>query len=175
MKVEIRPVHSDELDVLRDLALETFITAFGEDNRPEDMQTYLEQSLSREAVKRQFDNPNSAFYFALLDDNPVGYIKYNIGEAQNEQELENAMEIERIYVHQSLQGKQIGNQLFQFVVARALELDLDWIWLGVWERNEGAIRFYLRNGFEKFGEHTFKLGSDIQTDIMMRCKLKALT
>nr|WP_229746632.1 GNAT family N-acetyltransferase [Pedobacter mendelii] len=42
------------------------------------------------------------------------------------------------------------------------------IWLGVWEENPRAIKFYEKNGFLAFDKHVFKMGDDIQTDIMMR-------
>jgi ribosomal protein S18 acetylase RimI-like enzyme len=43
-----------------------------------------------------------------------------------------------------------------------------YLWLGVWEHNRGAIRFYERHGFVKFGEHPYYVGNDCQTDWMMR-------
>lgn len=45
------------------------------------------------------------------------------------------------------------------------------LWLGVWENNVGTIRFYERNGFEFFGKHTFILGQDEQTDLLMELRL----
>jgi ribosomal protein S18 acetylase RimI-like enzyme len=41
------------------------------------------------------------------------------------------------------------------------------VWLGVWERNPRAIRFYERNGFAAVGDHIFQLGSDPQRDLIM--------
>ena len=45
------------------------------------------------------------------------------------------------------------------------------MWLGVWEENKRAIRFYQKNGFVEFDKHIFILGKDAQTDILMRKKL----
>ena len=42
------------------------------------------------------------------------------------------------------------------------------IWLGVWEENNKAIAFYKRHGFEVFGSHPFKLGGDLQRDLLMK-------
>jgi ribosomal protein S18 acetylase RimI-like enzyme len=50
--------------------------------------------------------------------------------------------------------------------------NVDFVWLGVWEENTRAINFYQKNGFVAFDKHIFKLGSDEQTDIMMRLQLK---
>jgi ribosomal protein S18 acetylase RimI-like enzyme len=46
------------------------------------------------------------------------------------------------------------------------------LWLGVWEKNEPAIRFYEKNGFKKFSKHIFKLGNDEQTDLLLKKTLK---
>jgi len=53
-------------------------------------------------------------------------------------------------------------------VERAKDLNLQYIWLGVWEKNTDAKRFYERHGFVEFGNHEFKMGDDVQTDILMR-------
>ena len=41
------------------------------------------------------------------------------------------------------------------------------LWLGVWERNARAIRFYAKWGFTDVGRHDFVLGTDRQTDRVM--------
>jgi diamine N-acetyltransferase len=83
----------------------------------------------------------------------------------------NSLEIERIYVLQEFQGKKVGQMLFGKAVEIAKQKNADYIWLGVWEKNIKAIRFYEKNGFVPFGKHLFKLGDDEQTDIMMKLVL----
>ena len=41
------------------------------------------------------------------------------------------------------------------------------VWLGVWEENVKAQRFYRRWGFEKVGSHEFTMGGTTQTDFVM--------
>lgn len=41
------------------------------------------------------------------------------------------------------------------------------MWLGVWEKNESAIRFYKGLGFVLHGAHSFYLGDEEQTDLIM--------
>lgn len=43
-----------------------------------------------------------------------------------------------------------------------------YIWLGVWEHNSKAMRFYQKNGFYRISEHSFFVGDDEQTDIILR-------
>ena len=85
--------------------------------------------------------------------------------------LERALEIERIYVNSEFQGRKIGQLLLSKAISLANEQHLKQIWLGVWEYNPKAIKFYERNGFQEFDKHIFKLGDDEQTDILMRLTL----
>lgn len=82
------------------------------------------------------------------------------------------MEIERIYVLKEFHGKKVGQILYEKAIELAKGIDADFIWLGVWEENPRAIRFYEKNGFSAFDKHIFQLGNDEQTDIMMKLELK---
>ena len=83
----------------------------------------------------------------------------------------NSLEIERIYVLKEFLGKTIGQLLLEHAFQIAREKGNENVWLGVWEENKRAIRFYQKNGFEEFDKHIFMLGEDAQTDILMRKKL----
>jgi len=41
------------------------------------------------------------------------------------------------------------------------------VWLGVWEKNENAINFYKKMGFIQTGAHSFFMGDEEQTDLIM--------
>lgn len=165
-KVEVK----DVLD-LQKIASKTFEETFSSSNTKDDMQNYLVESFSENKLITELENNNSLFYFAKIDDKIVGYLKLNFGESQTEKIDKNSLEIERIYVLSFFKGKKIGQTLFNKAVSVAIEKNLTTIWLGVWEENTAAINFYLKNGFEKFDQHTFKLGNDEQIDWMMRLKL----
>ena len=44
----------------------------------------------------------------------------------------------------------------------------DTVWLGVWEQNQKALAFYQKMGFQRFGEHVFVLGTEVQNDFLMK-------
>jgi ribosomal protein S18 acetylase RimI-like enzyme len=81
------------------------------------------------------------------------------------------IEIERIYSTQEYIGKKAGKSLMEACLDVAREQDCETIWLGVWEHNPRAIAFYEKWGFEKFGSHPFLLGTDLQTDLLMKKNL----
>jgi len=71
-------------------------------------------------------------------------------------------------VLKAYQGRQIGQVLYEKALAVANELQVSYVWLGVWERNERAIQFYTKNDFVEFGQHIFTLGEDEQVDKLMK-------
>jgi ribosomal protein S18 acetylase RimI-like enzyme len=128
----------------------------------------LENGFSTEKLTKEINEPNSEFYIVSENDELIGYLKVNIGTAQTEFNTENNLEIERIYVLKGYHGKKVGQLLFEKAEDLAQRKQVDFIWLGVWEKNERAIHFYQKNGFEIIDQHIFKLGTDLQTDFIMR-------
>ncbi|WP_143306002.1 GNAT family N-acetyltransferase [Chitinophaga vietnamensis] len=166
--IQIRKVESSQWRDLQTFARQTFIDAFGPLNTPENLQAYLSKSFSDEQVQAELDNPESTFLFAVADDNVIGYLKINTGNAQTELKAPEALEIERIYVHQQWQGQRVGQLLYEAAIAAAQSAQKTYVWLGVWDQNHKAIKFYERNGFIAFDSHAFQLGDERQTDIMMK-------
>ena len=82
-----------------------------------------------------------------------------------------ALELERIYIIKEFQGRKIGQKLLQRAMKIGFERNKAYLWLGVWEKNVDAIRFYQKHGFVKFGTHPYYIGNDKQTDWLMRYDL----
>ena len=169
--MKIRKINIDDLETLRNLSIQTFKETFEEVNTEEDMQKYLDENLSIEKLKTELENVNSEFYFAENNGEILGYLKLNFKDAQTEKLEENHFEIERIYVLKAFLGQKIGQILFDKAIEIGREKNLEYVWLGVWEENHRAIRFYGKNGFEIFGKHDFVLGEDVQTDLLMKMKI----
>lgn len=196
--IQIRKVNAGELDDLVKISRQTFYDTFSEMNSEENMNRYLQESLSGGKIQSELRNENSEFYFAELITNVdpskadssteeihethtaknnadlkiiIGYLKLNFGDAQTELKNDQAIEIERIYVLKEFQGKKVGQLLYNKAIEVAQERHADFVWLGVWEENHKAINFYKKNGFIEFDQHKFVLGDDEQTDLMMKLVL----
>jgi hypothetical protein len=61
--------------------------------------------------------------------------------------------------------------MLSFAFNAAKQNEHDFIWLGVWEHNQKAIRLYERQGFTLYSSHEFMLGNDKQTDLLMKMPL----
>ena len=164
----IRKVTLSDLDTLLSISKQTFFDAFEALNNPDDFKTYTDAAFTTDKLRSELLNPNSEFYFAVYQNNIAGYIKLNFAAAQTEFQDADALEVERIYVSAAYQGKQIGQLLLEHAVDKARNANLKYIWLGVFENNTNAIRFYERHGFKKFSSHYFMVGTDRQTDILMK-------
>ncbi len=171
MQISIRRIDQEDLLALQQIGKETFVETFAPSSKPENMEKYLKEAFSEEQLKAELMNPHSAFYFAELEGKVIGYLKINTGDAQHELQDQNTMELQRIYVLAAYHGKEAGKKLMDTAIACALEQGVDFIWLGVWEENPRAIRFYEKNGFVVFGEHQFQFGEELEMDIMMKLEL----
>ncbi|WP_416441420.1 GNAT family N-acetyltransferase [Leeuwenhoekiella sp. A16] len=168
---EIRRVSIDDLDQLQRISKQTFAETFSSGNSEANMNDYLENSFSAKKLQNELNDTNAEIYFVELDKQVIGYLKVNFGQSQTEIKDVNALEIERIYVLSEFHGKKIGQLLYEKAMQISRQRNVDYVWLGVWEENLRAIRFYEKNGFVKFDKHIFKLGDDEQTDIMMKLTL----
>lgn len=170
--ITLKSLTIDDVDQLQKIGKQTFIETFSEGNTPENMTKYLEEGFSIEKLNGELLDENSLFYFAILNNNVLGYLKLNFGKSQTELKDDKSLEIERIYVLKEFHGKSVGQILYQKAIEIAEKQNYRYVWLGVWEENVRAINFYKKNGFVAFDKHIFKLGDDAQTDIMMKLELK---
>ncbi len=171
LNISIQKITLNEVEALQVISRLTFYETFAAVNTEENMLRYLENDLSLERLSEELSNPNSEFYFAFCENEVIGYLKINFESAQTEQKTANSIEIERIYLLKEFLGKTIGQLLLEHAFQIAREKGNENVWLGVWEENKRAIRFYQKNGFKEFDKHIFMLGEDAQTDILMRKKL----
>ena len=169
--INVRQISIQDLPALQTIGRKTFAETFAEGNSEENLALYLAEGFSNEKLTKELENKNSQFYFAETDGRVLGYLKVNTGDAQSEQQDPDALEIERIYVLQEFHGKEVGLALYEKAFSIACERKAPYIWLGVWEHNPRAIRFYEKQSFVKFDKHIFQLGDDAQTDILMKLSL----
>lgn len=157
-----------DVEKLQKIGRQTFSETFADVNSEENMKKYLDESFALEKLTSELKNVSSHFYLAELNDQIIGYLKLNTGDAQTENQNQNALEIERIYVAKDFHGKKVAQALYAQAEQTAEELKATYLWLGVWEKNLRAVSFYTKNGFVQFDTHIFRLGDDEQTDLLMK-------
>jgi len=85
--IKIKKVTLSDIETLQKIARQTFFETFSESNTEENMKKYLEEGFSAEKLEEEITNEHSEFYFAMDDQQTIGYLKLNTGAAQTEVQI----------------------------------------------------------------------------------------
>ncbi len=166
MEITIRRILLRDAAALAEISRQTFYDTFTGTCTEDDMQSFLEQYFNLAQVQTELTNPDDYYFFAEAGGRPVGYIRFM--EDYNNWELVKkwkALELKRLYVIQQYHGKGIAQQLMDFFILFAQQNKYQLVWLGVWEHNVRAQKFYEKYGFADSGHrHDFPIGDTAQTD-----------
>ncbi len=168
---ELRKATLSDLPELLALARTSFLQAFTAGNKPENVQAYLAEAFTEDKLTKEMQEPASTFILANLGGKLVGYTKLNLAAAQADVQDPRSVEVARLYTLEEVWGKGMGQLLLDAGINFARQEGKTWLWLGVWEHNARAIRFYEKNGLRIFGSHPFPFGDEIQNDWLMRVEL----
>ncbi len=167
-EIKIRQANETDAALIASLSRETFYDTFAAYNTPEDMELFMEQQFSTSTLMKEVIDPSNLFFLAFHEEEPAGYIKLKPSGHTDLTDTGKAIEICRLYARKNMIGKGIGKAMMMYTVQYAATTHYKTIWLGVWEQNKRAIDFYHSFGFQKFSEHDFILGKDVQRDWLMR-------
>lgn len=167
--VSIRKANIDDAGELAKVAWQAFDEAFSGHpaNDPADMKAYMAVAFAEQTVRSEIEDLANTYLVAEVSGRIVGYAKVIEGTREECVTAERPIELSRLYCLEAFIGRKIGKSLMEACLALGSSNGNDVMWLGVWEYNERAQRFYSNFGFEKCGEHVFLLGSDPQTDWVM--------
>ena len=170
-QVTIKPLTVADIDMLRQMSIDTFVDTYASFNTPENMALHIVAKFDKEVLLNEMNYKHNYFFAAMLNSVPAGYIKLRTAEEPEALRNRKHIELERIYVVKEFQGTGLGYKLIQYCIDFASVKGYEVLWLGVWKQNERAFNFYTKCGFEIFGEHSFILGSDEQVDWLMKKEL----
>ena len=169
MEITIRRILIAEAPALSKMAKQTFYDTFTGTCTEEDMQAFLEQYYNLAQIKKELSNQDDYCFFAEINGEPVGYIRF-MEDCSNFAEVNKwkSLELKRLYILKEYHGKGIAQKLMEFFIAFAEEYQYELVWLGVWEYNFRAQKFYSKYGFINSGHtHDFPIGDTPQTDIYL--------
>jgi GNAT superfamily N-acetyltransferase len=163
----------DDAHLLSAFARRVFFETFAADNDPADMAMYLEDAFTESKQRGELADPARVCLLVEHKGVLVAYASVFNGSGNEHVTGAHPVELERFYVDRAWHGRGVAAPLMAAVRAVAAAWGGDALWLGVWERNAKAIRFYEKQGFARVGAQTFRLGSDEQQDAVMRAPLGA--
>ncbi|HEX8638190.1 MAG TPA: GNAT family N-acetyltransferase [Pyrinomonadaceae bacterium] len=173
MNLKIRRAQAEDTATLARIGWQSFNEAFADhpQNHPDDMRVYMNEAFAPTAIEADLLDETTVYFIAELDDEAAGYAKLKIDSREDCIAGERPLELCRLYALDRFIGKGIGKALMEKSFELAKEIGADVFWLGVWEYNHRAQKFYAKFGFEKCGEHVFQLGNDPQIDWILQRKL----
>jgi ribosomal protein S18 acetylase RimI-like enzyme len=169
---QIRSATPEDAQALAELGRRTFHETFAADNDPADLEAYLSDAFRGSRQEAELQDPSIYTLICETADGPAAYAQVRQDRRPDCVEGARPVELWRFYVGAEWHGRGIAHSLMQTVLERAISLDGDTLWLGVWEGNARAIAFYRKYGFEKVGAQKFLLGTDRQTDWVMARRLR---
>ncbi len=163
-----RRATADDADALSTFARRMFDDVFGPDNDAADMASYMDVAFSPDVQRREITGASRACWVGVDAHGTLGaYLLMRTGKDEPCVTGRNPVEIERFYVDFPWHGTGVAQTMMALAMDAARAMGGETLWLGVWERNPRAIKFYSKFGFTDVGEHEFVLGTDVQTDRIM--------
>lgn len=166
MEINIRRINIDDVVALSVIARRTFYDTFRGTCTEADMQSFLNQFYNEEQLGKELQDLKTFCFFAEADGVPLAYLHFKEDYTNFPEEKKwKALELKRIYVLREFHGKGIAQKLMDFILNFAVANKYEMLWLGVWEHNIRAQKFYEKYGFENSGyTHDFPIGNTPQTD-----------
>lgn len=169
----IRPATVADAVLLTELSAVTIRQAFGPPYNPAPLvEEYIDQAFSVAQMTAELMDAGAAFFLLEQDRVVIGYAKMRRAKPLRQlpklyRQAGNAVEIQRIYLLAEYIGQGQGRLLMEHCLSWARQQQYRAVWLGVWERNERALSFYKKLGFEPIGFHYFMFGSERQRDFWL--------
>ncbi len=159
--VQVRRAKPKDAHIISLLGRITFAETFGHlFTDQNDLLEYFERTFSVQKIRSGFTNSNNLFWIAMINELPVGYAKLKLNSPSEFVDIENTSQLQKIYVLKDFLAQKVGLKLQDEMLKAAKESGSTKIWLSVLQENERAIRFYLKNDFQKIGEHDFQIGKE---------------
>jgi ribosomal protein S18 acetylase RimI-like enzyme len=169
--IEIRRARVSDAGLVGVLGAVTFYEAYFEQDDPHSLAEYIQESFSTAKIRAEIEDENAEFYIIFLDERAVGYAKLRTG-TKAEGVKENSIELQRIYTVERVFGKGAGERLLRHCLETARARGFETLWLGVWEENLRARRFYEKHGFRRVGTLEYPYGDTVGINHVMEKFLK---
>ena len=149
----------NDLKLLSAISKQTFIESHGQSASASDIDFYVNEKYSYEALKQELSNPNNIYHIIYHKAQPIGFSKIVLNSPISNYQLATVTKLERLYVLKAFHKLKLGQALFNFNVELSRTNNQSGMWLFVWKDNARALNFYLKNGFNIIGSHDFEISA----------------
>ncbi|MCF6130207.1 GNAT family N-acetyltransferase [Flavobacterium sp. AS60] len=143
---------------IRAIATEVWPIAYGSILSQEQFDYMMEMMYSVPSLQNQVNEKGHRFILAVENEVPVGFASYEFNYNKKPK-----TKVHKIYILPNQQGKGIGKALIDFITIEAKAKHQRGLILNV-NKNNIAIRFYERIGFEISSEEVIDIGNGYVMD-----------
>jgi ribosomal protein S18 acetylase RimI-like enzyme len=152
VSITIRPWHQDDLEVVRYILWETWKESYSSFIPVDDLLAYYNEHCTSEILSEQYKDTKVLGFVAEYDEVIAGYEKTFFNEK------ENRLYVHQLYILSVYQNLGLGKKLMQSAADLAQTMGLDKVWLGVMVKNESAVAWYKKMGYEVVENAPFTMG-----------------
>jgi diamine N-acetyltransferase len=164
---KIRLANISDLCLISALGIVTCYEAYFELDASHGLAEYCLEAFSSQQLTSELEDVNSTFLIAELDGKSIGYAKLREGKKVACLEGIHAIEVQRIYLLEKVKGRNFGKLLLQRCFQVGKEKGYETLWLGVWDQNLRAQKFYEKLEFENIGVTEFAYGDETTVSFVM--------
>ncbi|MEO8823880.1 MAG: GNAT family N-acetyltransferase [Ginsengibacter sp.] len=150
--IEIKPAQIGDLGTIQRLAHEIWPNAYLEILGQQQLDYMLEKIYSLPSLQHQFTVLKHHFILLADETVPAGFASFSSHEDAA------IFHLNKIYVLPSLQGKQLGKQLLNYIISEIKKSGATSLQLNV-NRYNKALHFYEKQGFKIIREEDIDIGS----------------
>lgn len=166
--MHLRPATPDDAPALAALGRASFIDAFGDLYRPEDLAAFLAETHDEAAVAAEIGGGQCRHRLAFAEDGALlAYCKLrHPSKLAAISTATDPLELAQLYCASAATGQGLGAALMDWALAEAAAGGHDAIHLSVYSDNHGAQRFYARYGFAWAADTTFRVGEQLDREFL---------
>jgi len=152
MGIVIRPWQKGDLESLRKITWQSWISTYLNFIPENDLRSYFDIHYTEASFLIMFNDPVMQVFIAEVDDHIAGYARLFFNRD------ENRLYVPSLYLLPDFQGQDIGSRLLDTAEEYATEKGVDELWIGVMVKNRQALVFYRKVGFQFVREEPFTMG-----------------
>ena len=152
MGIVIRPWQKDDLESIRRITWESWISAYSGFIPESDLRSHFEIHYQEAALLSMFSNLLMQGFVAEMDGHIAGYARLFFNRD------ENRLYVPSMYFLPEFQRQGMGKHLLEAAEGYAAEKGLQELWIGVMVKNRQALLFYREVGFVFVREEPFTMG-----------------
>ena len=147
-------------------ARQMFIETFGHAYRQQDLESHLAEKYHPKEFERSIE-AGDEIILAHDGQELVGYCKLGEVGLPMPHAPKEAKEIHRLYIHKKYHGGGLGQELFRRAMESNQLKSAPIVYLGVWEENARAQRFYFKNDFMPVGRYLYPVGQHLDNEMIL--------